>query len=170
MTRNRMAILALALLAVGACQDLDVVNENNPDTERALAEPAEVENVMRSAFNIWFDRFDFSDLYAYFPLIADEMTQTWTQRDIQPSIEPAKAAVEPSLERRHVVREFLPVHLLVHPHRSCAARRRASGSAARGIPARDRSIGGRFKRRTTLPSSGPMAFPLLRLAAPPGAL
>ena len=91
MTRNRTGILAVALLAVGACQDLDVVNENNPDTERALAEPAEVENVLRSAFNIWFDRFDFSDLYAYFPLIADEMTQTWTQRDIQPSIEPRPA-------------------------------------------------------------------------------
>ena len=76
MRKTNGALLALVLSgAVGACQDLNVTDENLPDTERALGEPAAVETVIKSAFQIWFDYLhNYQDIYYWFPMIADEMT------------------------------------------------------------------------------------------------
>jgi hypothetical protein len=88
MNRAYNAILGAALFGVIACQDLDVVNENNPDRDRALGEPSAVENVIRTAFLVWYNEFDNSDMYAIYPVLADEMTQTWIQRQVMPAREP----------------------------------------------------------------------------------
>jgi hypothetical protein len=83
-------ILAAALLSVGlsACQDLDVVNENLPDSERALQQPAAVEEVIRSAFPIFFRLHTSGDIWPYYPVIANEFARTALFRQFQPSAEP----------------------------------------------------------------------------------
>lgn len=43
-----------ALLVSSACADLNVTNPNNPDIERALASPADVQSVAVSSLNSWY--------------------------------------------------------------------------------------------------------------------
>ncbi|MGH7469462.1 MAG: hypothetical protein ACRENP_16040 [Longimicrobiales bacterium] len=90
MRTYKRSILAFALLSVGlsACQDLDVVNENLPDTERALQQPAAVEEVIRSAFPIFFRLHTNGDIWPYYPVIANEFARTSLFRQFQPSAEP----------------------------------------------------------------------------------
>ena len=87
---RRITTLSLGLLscALLACQDLDVVYENLPDTERALREPPEVEQVIRSAFSIWRGPFNNADFGIYVMLISNEIASTNVIRQIQPSFEP----------------------------------------------------------------------------------
>ncbi len=88
------AILALAsVAALPACQDLNVADENAADDERALSEPAAVEQVAKSALPIWFNRHHgSSDIYFWYPLIADEMTYSSALiRNVVPGAEPRLA-------------------------------------------------------------------------------
>ncbi len=82
--RNRSMTKVVALgLAFGlaACMDLDVVNENSPDRERALGDPASVESVMRRGFLAWYNSFhSLADVAVPFPMLGDEMFNTNTQR------------------------------------------------------------------------------------------
>ncbi|HEX7051441.1 MAG TPA: hypothetical protein VF188_14635 [Longimicrobiales bacterium] len=72
-----MASAVLVLIA-GACQDLDVVNLNNPDRERALAEPGDVEALIGSTWVGWWNRMvNASSLYLVMPTVADEGTATY---------------------------------------------------------------------------------------------
>src|SRR5687767_7369384 len=90
--RIRMITRFLALglpLSLAACMDLDVVNENSPDRERALSEPGAVENVIARGFRSWYNTMhSLGDVAEPFPNIADEMTGTGTQQGHQWSIEP----------------------------------------------------------------------------------
>ena len=45
---------AAALLSVGACNDLDVTNPNNPDIARALASPDDVKSLAISTIRAWY--------------------------------------------------------------------------------------------------------------------
>lgn len=54
-TRIGLSILGLALFA-GACQDLDVTNPNNPDRERALDNPEDVESLIASSWRPYWRR------------------------------------------------------------------------------------------------------------------
>ena len=45
---------AAALLFVGACNDLDVTNPNNPDIARALASPDDVKSLAISTLRSWY--------------------------------------------------------------------------------------------------------------------
>jgi hypothetical protein len=81
----RIGLLPCALLA---CQDLDVVYENLPDTERALREAPEVEQVIRSAFSIFRGPFNNADFGRYVSIISSEVASTVVFRQIQPSFEP----------------------------------------------------------------------------------
>jgi hypothetical protein len=85
--------VALGLaLGLSACLDLDVVNENQPDNERALTEPADVESVIQSSWRIWYNVLHgLADVAIPFPLIADEQTNTSVQRAVQWSQEPRLA-------------------------------------------------------------------------------
>src|SRR5688572_25365764 len=55
MRASRLVPLGLGLaLLVGACQDLDVTNPNNPDRARALRRAGDVENLIGTQFStIW---------------------------------------------------------------------------------------------------------------------
>lgn len=55
---HRMLVLGLALALVGgACQDLDnITNPNNPDRERALAVPGDVETLIASSWYPYWNR------------------------------------------------------------------------------------------------------------------
>lgn len=55
MRGTRTVIGAAALLFGGAaCADLEVTNPNDPDRERALAEPGDIEQLISGAFNSWW--------------------------------------------------------------------------------------------------------------------
>lgn len=84
----KMVLAAVLLGGVTACMDLDVQNENAPDIERALSEPADVEQVIASAFLIWLTPSGSFDAAVVYPVLADEVTQTSTQRLVQWSEEP----------------------------------------------------------------------------------
>jgi len=45
---------AAALVLAGACNDLDVTNPNNPDIERALSSPEDVQSLAISTLNSWY--------------------------------------------------------------------------------------------------------------------
>jgi hypothetical protein len=74
---EKLTVLALVMFT-GACQDLDVVNENEPDRERALSEPADVEALAGSGFRTLYARLHNSaSWYNPIPAMADEMTGTY---------------------------------------------------------------------------------------------
>lgn len=50
----RASLAPAVLLFSAACVELDVTNPNNPDIARALASPADVENVASSSLNSWY--------------------------------------------------------------------------------------------------------------------
>jgi SusD/RagB-like outer membrane lipoprotein len=86
---ERVGAALLLASCISACQDLTVVNENNPDITRALQQPTAVEDVIRSSFPIWFRLHTAgSDIWAYYPVIASEMARTDQLRQMQPSLEP----------------------------------------------------------------------------------
>lgn len=53
MRRLTFVIVACALAAAG-CHDLDVTNPNNPDRERVINRPGDVESLISSSFKGWF--------------------------------------------------------------------------------------------------------------------
>lgn len=78
------------LLAAGtaACLELDIFDENRPDRDRALGDPASVEEVIGSLFHVWHNTFQLADVAKSYPVLADEATNTGTQRNVQWSLEP----------------------------------------------------------------------------------
>ncbi len=49
-----LVVAGLTMLAVSACADLNVVNQNDPDRERALATPGDVESLISGAYRTWW--------------------------------------------------------------------------------------------------------------------
>jgi hypothetical protein len=78
-------LMAAALLSsTTACLDLNVVNENNPDIERALKSPTDVEQVVVSSFRIWYNHLHgFANVSLIYPVLADETTNTHIQNGFQ---------------------------------------------------------------------------------------
>lgn len=74
----RLGAAFAALIAVAGCQDLTVPNTNDPDRDRALANPADVEALAGAQFLVFFNRLvSRTAVYNPVPLIADEMTGTY---------------------------------------------------------------------------------------------
>ncbi len=85
--RIMQQVTALAVVvgvAVG-CQDLDIVNTNDPDRERALANPEDLQSLIAGAFNIWFAAVHAESASNHFTNYATEFTSTtnlwgyWTE-------------------------------------------------------------------------------------------
>lgn len=53
-TRMKIAAALLGALALGGCVDLAVTNPNDPDAERALATPGDVEALISGSFQTWW--------------------------------------------------------------------------------------------------------------------
>jgi hypothetical protein len=89
MRNSGNGVLAVMMaLVTTACFDLDVVNQNNPDIERALRDPSDVEQVIASAFIIWYNFFPSDDASEVYPQLADEVTSTLVQRQFYWAQEP----------------------------------------------------------------------------------
>ncbi len=85
-------MLIIVSLTVGGCTtDMDIRNDNNPDTKRVLVTPADVENLIGSAFRLYmFAQYGHSPGRAL-TVLGDEMSSSWGNggmRDL--SEEPAK--------------------------------------------------------------------------------
>jgi hypothetical protein len=88
-TPGRWLVAAVLALGTTACLELDVVNQNAPDINRALAEPADVEQVIASSFIIWYNTINNStDYHRPLSQLSDELTSTVTTRGYQWSVEP----------------------------------------------------------------------------------
>ncbi len=70
-----LAVGALLFSAVG-CQDLDIVNVNDPDRFRALADPLALQSLVAGAFNDWFAAQHGSSRANLFMNMATEMTSS----------------------------------------------------------------------------------------------
>lgn len=75
----RMMALAAVALMGAACADLEVENLNDPDRERAINTPADVEALISGSFRAWhFSNFHFSQSSApLMSVMADDHTATW---------------------------------------------------------------------------------------------
>jgi hypothetical protein len=52
---SRLGLCAAVVFAAGACLDLDIVNENDPDRKRALESPGDIEALIAGGFINWYD-------------------------------------------------------------------------------------------------------------------
>lgn len=89
---TRAVLSTMAVLALGACKDLDVTNVNNPDITRALASPEDVRNLAISTINSWY--LTSTDIYPYAMLevTADQMTANFGNFGMRfNNLEPRKA-------------------------------------------------------------------------------
>lgn len=106
MSMFKRSFLVLGALAVtAACQDLEVVNENNPGFEQALSTPESVENVITSSFTIWWDRQHgggaaAADLWSYYPDASGAFARTASRRGVMAGEEP-RPQVENDPESAH---------------------------------------------------------------------
>ena len=74
----KVAPLALVLALAAGCQDLEVVNPNQPDRERALDNPGDVLTLLTGAYRGAHEAmFDDGNIYLALPLVADEGTGTY---------------------------------------------------------------------------------------------
>lgn len=98
---RRLMLGLMAAVTIGgttACLDLDVVNENNPDIERALKSPGDVEQVIVSAFRIWYNTLHgVANITLVYPVLADEVTTVGLAASYQWSQEPRKPLLNDQL-------------------------------------------------------------------------
>ena len=71
------ATAVLALMALGACKSLDVVNPIEPDAKRALTDPAALEALTGGAVRIWFRYFDGMDAGGPLTTQAQSFSSSW---------------------------------------------------------------------------------------------
>lgn len=77
------------LLIAAACQDLEVTNQNAPGPAQALSTPEAVENVVTSAFGLWWGRLHNSgDVYNYYPDASGAFVRSWSSRGVIPGQKP----------------------------------------------------------------------------------
>lgn len=89
--RIMLHILALATLATG-CADLNVVNQNDPDRDRALASANDVESLMSGAFQNWWSIAQYGYPSAALSVAADAHSSSWGNFGMRDSgWEPRKA-------------------------------------------------------------------------------
>ena len=85
MRANIRGVLTVGLAAaLTACLDLDVINNNEPDRERALTNPADVETIMGvSTFREWYGVLHgLANITIPFGSISDENTNTSLQLNV----------------------------------------------------------------------------------------
>jgi hypothetical protein len=54
LNRKTAALAVVLMLGLNACADLDVVNQNAPDADRALSQPGDVQSLIQGAFGSWW--------------------------------------------------------------------------------------------------------------------
>jgi starch-binding outer membrane protein, SusD/RagB family len=71
--------LAVAGIAVAAtaCGDLDVVNLNDPDRQRAISTPTDVESLISGSFSSWWSSGHYSNVGVTMSTMADAHSSSW---------------------------------------------------------------------------------------------
>ncbi len=77
MKRRKAVALVLSSLLVGACADLEVVNQNDPDRGRALASPGDVEALIAGGFQSWWGTSHHSFPASALSVAADAHSSSW---------------------------------------------------------------------------------------------
>ncbi len=72
-------LLAVVVIAVSAaaCGDLEVVNLNDPDRERAISTPTDVESLIAGSFSSWWSAGHYSRIYIPMSTMADAWSSSW---------------------------------------------------------------------------------------------
>lgn len=69
--------LALVVAALAACADLEVTNQNDPDRERAVATPGDVEALISGSFSNWWQGGHWNSIGIGMSAAADAHTASW---------------------------------------------------------------------------------------------
>lgn len=81
MRRFRILAGAVAVLGVVGCQDLDIVNTNNPDRDVALGNPADVETLISSSWRVYFNAIhNTTNINYLYPAISTEVVSPSNER------------------------------------------------------------------------------------------
>jgi hypothetical protein len=76
--KPKSLLVLMAAAGLAACQDLNVVNTNNPDRQRALSQPSDVETLVASTWRDFYSRWQSDDdTYNLFPVVSDAFTATY---------------------------------------------------------------------------------------------
>ena len=72
-------LLAVVVIAVSAaaCGDLEVVNLNDPDRERAISTPTDVEALIAGSFSSWWGSGHYSRIFIPMTTMADAWSSSW---------------------------------------------------------------------------------------------
>ena len=101
---TKQAVLVLCVAgALGACMDLTVPNTGNPDRERALANPGDVESLIASTWReYWTSHMNVAASYNPMPLIADVTSGTYANNGaLEMSSEPRRRINNSTLGEFH---------------------------------------------------------------------
>ncbi len=74
---NSLNILLVAAIGLFGCQDLDVINTNQPDEARALATPSDIESLIAGSFLSWHDAIEDGDPAMGLAVMSDAYTCSW---------------------------------------------------------------------------------------------
>ena len=73
----RLVAVATIAIAASACGDLDVVNLNDPDRERAISTPTDVEALISGSFSSWWSSGHYSTIGIAMSTMADSHSSSW---------------------------------------------------------------------------------------------
>ena len=74
---QRLGLCAVVVLAAGACLDLTVPNLNEPDRDRAITEPGDIEALISGGFRGWYDIETFFYPAMAMNVSADAASSSW---------------------------------------------------------------------------------------------
>ena len=74
---NRWLLPVAAVVAVSACAELEVTNPNNPATELVLAEPADIETLIRDSYYLWWNNAKKDEHIMALSVVSGQTTSSW---------------------------------------------------------------------------------------------
>src|SRR6056297_2079135 len=76
---NKILLLGIAasLLLMSGCQDLNVTNTNEPDRERALSSPADLETLIKGTYRTFYFAGEGYEPNFALSVSADELSSSW---------------------------------------------------------------------------------------------
>lgn len=70
-------LCAAAVLATGACVDLDIVNNNAPDRDRAITSPTDIQALISGSYQSWEPMVTHRDPSSAMTVVADAASSSW---------------------------------------------------------------------------------------------
>lgn len=106
--RTLIGAALAGVLVLAGCQDLDIVNPNQPDRERAITNPADVEALVIGSWPLYWGRtMTSSSSYNAMPTVADVMTATYANNgSLKLSSEPRVAFQNSQTAEEHGIARY----------------------------------------------------------------